>query len=254
MNKVKKLSSIRESLKNQVASVGSWMQIPNSSVGEIMGRAGYDWIAIDLEHGSFSACGLPDIFRAIELGGALPIARVNESANNACKLALEAGAAGVILPNIDSAAQLDGIIQHCCWPPAGKRGVGYSRANLFGKDFEEYKILAQSPLIIAMIESYSGFQNLDEILKVRGLDAIFIGPYDLSASIGKVGQFDDVEFGSILTEILSKCKSYNVPCGIHLVHPNESQLKQYIREGYLFIANSIDSVFLFEAVQMPLIK
>lgn len=254
MNKTKKLSDIRESFKNKVASVGSWMQIPNSSVSEIMGRAGYDWIAVDLEHGSFSSCALPDIFRAIELGGSLPIVRVQEPTSNACKLALEAGAAGIILPNVDTAAQLRDVIQYCCWPPAGRRGVGYSRANLFGKDFEEYKILAQNPLIVAMIESFSGFQNLDEILKIDGLDAIFVGPYDLSASIGKVGQFNDNEFQSILTEILSKCQRYNVPCGIHLVHPSVPQLKHYIAEGYLFIANSIDSVFLIEAVENPLIK
>ena len=103
-------------------------------------------------------------------------------------------AGGIIVPMIESAKQLESIRDFCRWPPAGNRGVGYSRANLFGKYFDEYRKEAQCPLLVSQIENISAVNNLDEILKVDGLDAIMIGPYDLSASMGITGEFDNENF------------------------------------------------------------
>ena len=102
-----------------------------------------------MEHGSISTNQLPNLFRAIEIGNTLPLARIAQPRPKDCKQALDAGAGGIIAPMIDNAKQLQIIIEACQWPPTGSRGVGFSRANLFGKYFEEYKIEAQKPLIIA---------------------------------------------------------------------------------------------------------
>ena len=95
-----------------------------------------------------------------------------------------------------------------------------------------------------MIESIKGAENLDEILKVEGLDAIFIGPYDLSASIGKVGKFNNEKFKNLKNLIIKKCKDRKIACGVHVVEPDKKGLKMAIKEGYTFIAYSIDTVFL----------
>ena len=138
---------------------------------------------------------LPDLFEALELGKTLPLVRVSEGKSKECKEALDAGAGiGVIVPMIESASQLENIRQNCCWPPSGKRGVAFHRANFFGGRFKDYLEEAQSPLIVAMIETAKGMENIDEILDVKGLDAIIVGPYDLSASIGKTAQFESKEF------------------------------------------------------------
>ena len=137
--RLNKIESIREKLQNDQVSIGTWQQIPHASVSEILGQAGYDWVAVDMEHGSIGVDQLPDLFRAIELGGTLPLARIAESKPKDCKQALDAGAGGIIAPMIQSADQLKTIRDACCWPPTGKRGVGFSRANLFGKNFDEYK-------------------------------------------------------------------------------------------------------------------
>ena len=139
MKRLQKLEWVRKKLADGHASIGSWMQIPSSDVGEIMGQAGYDWVAVDLEHGAISIQQLPDIFRAIELGGTLPLARLSEGKPKYCKEALDAGAAGVIVPMVESKEQVEMIYQSSCWPPVGTRGVGYSRANLYGKNFSDYK-------------------------------------------------------------------------------------------------------------------
>ena len=98
MNRAKAIEVIREKLKSGNQSVGSWIQIPNSSIAEIMGCSGYDWVAVDMEHGSMSLHQLPDIFRALELGNTLPLVRISEGNSKDCKEALDAGAGGVIVP------------------------------------------------------------------------------------------------------------------------------------------------------------
>lgn len=232
-------------------SVGSWMQFRDSDVAEIMGRAGYDWVSVDLEHGTIGHDRLADIFRALELGGTLPMVRLPESTALQCKRALDAGAAGVIAPNISTGAEAQAIADACRWPPAGRRGVGFSRANLFGADFEDYRVFAQAPLLVAMIETESGVNNLDEILAVDGIDALLVGPYDLSASMGMTGEFDHPKFIAALAEVAEKAKRTGIPPGLHVVDLNPDSLRARIAEGYRFLAYSIDSVALRCAIANP---
>ena len=145
---------------------------------------------------------------------------------------------------IENADQLKCIRDACCWPPAGKRGVGFSRANLFGKYFDSYSKEAQSPILVAMIENIEAVDYLEEILQVDGLDAILIGPYDLSASMALTGKFDHPDFIDVLDKVLSLSAAENIPCGIHIINPLVDELKLRIEEGCKFIAYSIDSVFL----------
>lgn len=247
MNRLNAIQNIRERLKGGGHTIGSWMQIPHASIAEIMGQAGYDWVAVDLEHGAVSAHQLPDIFRALELGGTLPMVRLAEGLAKDCKQALDAGAGGVIVPMVESAAQLTAVRDACRWPPAGTRGVGFSRANLFGKHFEAYREEAQAPLLVAMIEHFKAVDSLEAILAVEGLDAIFIGPYDLSASMGLTAQFEHPDFQAAMQKILKLALAARVPCGLHVVALLPEQINQRIAEGYQFLAYSIDAV-MFEKV------
>ena len=251
MNRLDAIFRIRTTLSTNHPSIGSWIQLPDASVAEIMGQAGYDWVAIDMEHGAISHHQLPNLFRALELGGTLPLVRLAEGTARDCKQALDAGAGGVIVPMIETAAQLIRVRDDCRWPPSGTRGVGFSRANRFGGTFDTYALEAQEPLLVAMVENIKALDELDLILKVRGLDAIFIGPYDLSASMGLTGRFDAVEFLGIIETIRERCAEYRVPCGLHVVTPDISTLKKRLTEGYLFIAYSIDTVFLHSACKSP---
>ena len=251
MNRLEKIKFIRQKLTANKPSVGSWMQIPHSSVAEIIGQAGYDWVAIDLEHGAICIHQLPDLFRSLELGDTLPLVRLAHGHPKDCKLALDAGAGGVIVPMVESAAHLIAVRDACRWPPSGTRGVGFSRANLFGKYFETYRQEAQAPLLVAMIENIFAVESLEDILAVEGLDAILIGPYDLSASIGVTAQFEDPVFVAAMERIRTLCFKSNVPCGIHVVMPVAEELKKRIEDGYKFIAYSIDSVFITQASLHP---
>lgn len=251
MNRLEKICAIRKLLATDQPTIGSWMQIPHPSVAEIMGRAGYDWVAVDMEHGAISVHQLPDLFRALELGGTLPLVRLAQGFTKDCKQALDAGAGGVIVPMVESAEQLTQVRDVCRWPPAGTRGVGFSRANLFGKNFDAYREEAQAPLLVAMIEHIRAVESLEEILKVDGLDAILIGPYDLSASMGITAKFEEPEFMAAMDRILTLCRQRRISCGVHVVMPDAGALRQRITEGYRFIAYSIDAVFLNTTAMAP---
>ena len=249
--RLEKIIYIRKKLQNKELSIGTWQQIPNASISEILGKAGYDWVAVDMEHGSISVDQLPDLFRAIELGGTLPLVRISDPKPKNCKQVLDAGAGGIIVPMIESADQLKKIRDACCWPPAGNRGVGFSRANLFGKYFEEYKDEAQAPLIIAQIEHINSVDNLEYILQVEGLDAIIIGPYDLSSSMNLTAEFEHKDFLAVLDKIVDLCNQYDFPYGDHVVQPNLELLQKRIKQGYRFIAYGTDGVFLYNASATP---
>ena len=251
MNRIDNIRLIRKKLNQGKVSIGSWIQIPNNLTAEILGDAGYDWVAIDQEHGAIASHQLPDLCRSIELGNTLPIVRIASGSSKECKSALDSGAGGIIIPMVETKSQLENIIQSCQWPPKGKRGVGFSRANYFGKYFERYKEEAANPLIIAMIENIEAINNIEEILLVKGLDAILIGPYDLSASLGKTGEIDSLEVTNMINLIIKKAIQHKISVGIHVVSPEIKELKKQIKNGLTFLPYSIDAVFLNRNCQCP---
>jgi len=245
------VKDIKKKLKKGYPTIGSWMQLPDTSVAEIMGNSGYDWIAVDLEHGGFSRLILPDIFRSLLIGGTVPFARVAQTNPNDIKQALDAGAQGLILPMIKSGKQLEEAISNALYPPKGNRGIGYCRANLFGKDFDSYFENSKDILLVAQIEHFQAVSSLDEILSVEGLDAIMVGPYDLSGSMDLTGQFENPQFLETMELIAAKASEYKVPMGAHIVQPDKHILESKVLEGHQFIAYGIDSVFLYNSSEKP---
>ena len=235
------------------ASIGSWLQIPSPEVAEIMGRAGYDWVAVDMEHGLFTRTGLADVCRAVELGGAVPFARVAEATKDDIKGALEAGAQGIIFPMIESRAQLDDAISWALYPDGGgSRGVGFCRANLYGKDFETYREgTAKDLILVAQIEHVRALEELPRILAHPRLDAIMTGPYDLSGSMGLTGRFEHPDFMAVIDRIQDACAQHGVNMGAHVVDPDPTALAERVKQGYRFIAYGIDAVFLWKNAQRP---
>ena len=251
MNRQQSIVDIRRALSRKEAVIGSWMQICHPAIGEIMGSAGFSWVAVDLEHGAFSAPDIQQIFCSLELNNTLPLARLSHLCEAEIKTVLDAGAGGIIVPMVKTAKDVELAKVSSRYPPAGIRGVGFSRANLFGGRFNDYQLEAQAPLLIAMIEHIDAVNNLEEILNVQGLDAIFIGPYDLSASMGLIGEFEHLEFKNTLQKIQSTAQAFNIPTGLHVVSADVEELNLRINEGFQFLAYSIDAVMLRESASSP---
>ncbi len=258
-----KIRDIRALLSADKPTVGTWLQLPSPDVAELIARAGYDWVAVDMEHGSFGRTILPNIFRGIECGGAVPFARLGEASKTQIKSALEAGAQGLIFPMIESREQLDRAIDLSTYPgqdfwrKQGEtapeyRGVGYNRANVFGKRFDSYvETCAPDIFLVAQIEHIRAVERLDAILTHPRLDAIMVGPYDLSGSMGLTGQFDHPDFKAAMQRIVDACARNNARMGLHIVKPDPDELQRQIEAGSRFIAYGIDSVFLWGAAERP---
>ena len=240
----KKFLELKKKISKNHLTIGSWLQLSNADSAFILSNSKFDWLAVDLEHGSISVSDLPNINRSIILGNSIPLARVKSSNKFHIHEALDAGAYGVIIPNIISKEHLDETIKFCYYPPKGVRGVGFCAANSYGINFEEYKIFSQKPIIIAMIECSEGLKNIEEIVLCKGLDGILIGPYDLSASLKITSQFKNLIFQRSIKKILKVCKKNFISVGIHQVKPVPLELKRLIKLGFNFIPYGIDTVFL----------
>ena len=245
MNK-KAIDKFRRDLKKGKALIGGWIQISNSNVAEIMSYANYSWIAFDMEHGSFSIGDLPELFRSVEINKKPAFVRLPNKNLEICNQVLDAGSAGVIIPNIKNETELSLLIRSCYLPPYGSRGVGYARANMFGKNINRQN---KKPIVIAMIENINSVKRLEKILSVKGLDAILIGPYDLSASMGITGKFNNLKFKLVIKKINKLSKKFKIPCGIHVIEPNYKALKKYVKDGYQFLPFCTDALLLNHSIK-----
>jgi 2-dehydro-3-deoxyglucarate aldolase len=253
---------IRQKLRAGVPSIGTWLQIPSPEIAEILARTGYEWAAVDAEHGAFTRAVLPDMFRALERWGTLPFVRIAAAKPELIKYALDSGAAGLIFPMIESRAQLDEAVAFSLYPggeefAGGRRGVGFCRANAYGLDFDAHLDpragFSRDLVLVAQIEHINAIANLDGIFSHPRLDAYMVGPYDLSASMGLTARFDAPEFTAVLERIESKAARYGISRGYHVVRPDEALLREKIRAGYSFLAYGMDSLFLQAGGKLPVL-
>ena len=242
---MQKMRSIKQKIIRNDITLGSWIQMPDPFSAEIMAKAGFDWLAIDLEHGFISLDAAFRLIQTIDNAGALPIVRLHENDPSTIRRVMDAGAGGVIVPMINTAEEARKAVDAVKYYPEGRRSFGLGRAHKFGLNFDTYiHENNQTSIVVIQIEHKDALENLDAILAVPGIDAIIIGPYDLSGSMGIPGKFDDPAFSSAVTQIINKVKRSPVALGIHIVHPSEQDINERIRQGFTFIAYGMDTIFL----------
>lgn len=231
-------------------SIGSWITIGHPSIAEAMAIAGFDWLCIDLEHSVTDYTEAQLLIMAIQGKGLKAFVRVGENNTRIIKRVLDAGADGIIVPNVNSAAEAMKAVNAIKYPPIGSRGVGLARAQDYGFGFQHYKdVTAKEIKLIVQIEHHKAIKELDSILQVNGVDGTFIGPYDLSGSVGKPGDWDDPEVIDMLRLYEATTKRYNKLIGYHVVPPDYMLLKDKIDKGYNFIAFSFDALFMGQIIR-----
>jgi 2-dehydro-3-deoxyglucarate aldolase len=224
---------------------GSWITLNNPSVAEIMSDAGFDWLCVDMEHSVIDYAEAQQIIIAIQSKGLKAFVRVGENNTRIIKRVLDAGADGIIVPSVNSAAEAQKAVDSVKYPPFGKRGVGLARAQSYGFDFETYRDNASKEIkIIVQIEHINAINELDAILQTNGVDGTFIGPYDLSGSMGKPGNWDDPDVKQALLVYEETVKKYDKWVGFHVIQPDYNLVNEKIKKGYNFIAFSLDVLFL----------
>jgi 2-keto-3-deoxy-L-rhamnonate aldolase RhmA len=225
--------------------IGSWITLNNPSIAEIMADAGFDWLCVDMEHSVTDYAEAQQLILAIQSKGIKAFVRVGENNTRIIKRVLDAGADGIIVPSVNSAAEAKRAVDSLKYPPLGKRGVGLSRAQNYGFGFENYRdVVSKNIKLIVQIEHIDAIRELDSIIQTEGVDGTFIGPYDLSGSMGKPGQWNEPDVKAAIKTYEETAKKYNKLIGFHVVPPDYKLVEEKINEGYDFIAFGFDAMFL----------
>ncbi len=241
------MNSLKKKLKNKELVIGSWITLGHSSIAEIMAKAGFDWLVVDMEHSVITLSEAQRLIQIIELCGVPPLVRVGKNEPNLIKRVMDAGAHGVIVPMVNSKEDAEKAVGSVKYPSTGFRGVGLARAQGYGYEFESYKEWCEKEsVVIVQIEHIKAVENLEEILKVKGVDGFIVGPYDLSGSLKIPGQFNHPDFLKALDKIKSAIPRVKTIAGFHVVQPDKEEVKSKFNEGYRFIGFSLDILFLGE--------
>jgi len=247
--------SLKQKLKNNELTLGSWIMMGNVMSVEVMALAGFDWLVVDIEHTAIDLESTLNLILTIQANGMKALVRVSKNEEVVIKRVLDMGADGIIVPMVCSKDDALQAVDYAKYPPVGKRGVGLNRAQKYGTKFEEYKKWVDEELvIIAQIEHIEAVENIDEILQVPGIDGTIIGPYDLSGSMGYPGEFDRDDVKEAVEKVLERCKVHNIPSGFHVVDTDPAKLQLKIDQGCTFLAYGIDYFFMRDAAMSGMSK
>lgn len=243
-------NQLKQKLADEAPTYGLWNAIPDTYVAEICAGAGYDWVVIDAEHGSFDE---RTILTQLQAMAAYPDTHVlvrPPSANPVfLKKMLDYGVQSFVIPMIESKEQAEAMVRAVLYPPEGIRGVApaMARASRWGA-VENYAHDADDEIcLILQIESREGIENLDEISQVQGVDGLFIGPADLAASYGYIGDTDHPEIEQIIQEALSTIRKSDKAAGILALR--EQEVQAYMEQGANFIGIGVDLLMLVNQVR-----
>ena len=244
-------NTVKKIWKSGGAVINGWLGIPSSEAAENMAQAQWDSLTVDLQHGLVDYQAAVGMLQAISTTNTIPLARVPWLEPGIIMKTLDAGAYGVICPMVNTREEAQRFVAYTSYAPKGTRSFGPVRALLYGG--ADYPAKANDTIVrFAMIETAQALDNLDAILSVEGLDAIYIGPSDLSLALGCKPQFDDVEpkVAQAIDHIVARAKAHGVVAGIH--NGRSDVAKARIARGFRFVTVSSDARLIAAGSQQVL--
>lgn len=239
---------LRKKLKAGKTTLGLWATMECAGITEIAVALNLDWVVVDMEHGHLDYKDAMDHIRVVRESGTSIIVRVSEIREDCVKHALDMGAHGVILPLARSAADVERGFQFGRYAPRGIRGVGGERAVKWGLGFKDYlQIANEETMIIPMIETRQAGEDIDNILKTEGLEAIFLGPADMSSTYGFLGEWEGGDTARLNIEIRNKAAAKGIAAGV--VGVGIEDVKKRQEQGFKMIALGSDAGLLIRSLQ-----
>ena len=227
--------------------LGTMITLPSAATAEILAEIGFDWFFVDGEHGPLETGDLLTILQTVGSRVAC-VVRVPTAAEVPIKRVLDLGAEGLIVPQVNTAAQASDVVRFSRYSPAGSRGVGLARAHGYGMRFKEYLETANDQIaVIVQAEHALAVENMEAIVKVKGIDAVLLGPYDLSASLGKMGQIDHPTVVEAIDHVTRTCLAAGIPLGYFGV--SAGAVRPYMEKGYTLIVAGVDTLLLGSAAK-----
>ena len=241
-------NSLKSQLKSGKRAIGCWLQYPSAHAAEILAQSGLDFLLIDHEHGNGDVRSAVEEMRALKGTGMAAMVRVPWNDATYFKRILDAGALNVLCPSVEDEAEAEAVARACLYPPRGRRGAGGGiRAASYGADQTYFDAVEEQLLIAVQIETARAVDRIEKIAAVPGIDMLFIGPRDLSASLGKLNRFDDPE----LKALMATAEKRILGCGKYLgsvIYPGLTAVEMYQR-GYHLLVGGSDTSFLLEGAR-----
>lgn len=205
---------LKEKIANQEKTIGVFQVLGDASIAEIIGYAGFDYVLIDTEHGPFEVQAAQEYVRAAKLAQTTPLVRVKDQSRNSILKMLDIGAMGLVIPHLHEVEDIKQVVEYGKYYPVGNRGFGATSGNTFltaeytKKGVRElFDVHNEESLIIPQCETKESLENIEEIVRVDGVDGIFIGPYDLSVSLGIPGETESPEIIEAVKRVVAACKA-----------------------------------------------
>ena len=236
------LNSFRHRLQQGEVLLSTLISLPSPEIVELLSKLQFDWLFIDAEHGSFGTLEMQRMLQACN--PQLPcLIRVASNDHVAIKHALDIGAAGIIVPQINNAKEAQAAVRAAKYPTKGNRGVGLARAHEYGLSFTEYLSWADDETcVVIQAETRGAIDDIENIVSINDVDAILVGPYDLSANLGHTGEIDHPEVVTAISKVEQVCKHANVKLGYFGV--SASAVLPYKEKGFTLLTIGVDSLFV----------
>jgi 2-keto-3-deoxy-L-rhamnonate aldolase RhmA len=228
---------------------GSWVNLGSLVSAEIMGRSGFDWLLIDLEHGAGNDTTMYQQLQVLESTYSTPIVRTDELSRSKVQRILDAGAKGIMFPQIQDKEEAQLAVNMMYYPPKGVRGMAKMvRATGFGKNADEYIADLDQHLVgVMQIENLNAVKEIDAIAAIPGVDVLFVGPSDLSLALGIFAQFDQPAYQQAIRDVARAAKKYGKAAGVLLQNINEYEM--YYELGFRFLACGADGSFVARSAE-----
>jgi len=234
-----------ERLARRDALLGTLLTLPSPEIAEIMAAAGFDWLFIDMEHGLLDFAAVQRMVQAV--APSCPcIVRVPNNEPILIAKALDTGADGIIVPHVSTAAEARAAVRAAKYPPAGERSIGVARAQGYGGRLRE--AIARDndeTVVVAQVEHVDGVAHIGEIVSVPGVSAVFIGPFDLSASLGKPGEIGAPDVQQAIGTVVASCAAKSLACGIFVVDGDAAS--RAFAAGHSLVCATTDTLLLADA-------
>jgi len=242
---------LKEKLMRGEAVTGTFVMIGHPDVAEWLSRVGFDWLLLDTEHTPIGYETLQRMMQAMNGSNCVPIVRPQWNDLVVIKRVLDIGAYGVMVPWVSSKEEAENAVRYCKYPPEGIRGWGPRRAGMFDPDY--FKTANDEVIVTVQIETKKALDNLDEILSVPGIDACYIGPWDLSISLGfgVPPPWDNPRYQEAYDKVLEVARKHGKPAGMFCTPEN---IEWALKKGFLYNTVGIDDAFIIEGAKMALEK
>jgi 2-dehydro-3-deoxyglucarate aldolase len=251
LNEKRKPRQMKENFRKRLLQgellVGTLITYFSHESAEILATAGFDWLFIDMEH---SPLGTAEAQAILQIAGekADCILRVPLNDEIWIKKALDTGAAGILVPQVNTVEEAQRVVRFSKYPPQGARSIGAARAHAFGMKMNEYYQRANNDTaVVIQAEHINAVKNIESIVAVEGIDAVLVGPFDLSSSMGLMGQVDHPDVLAALEQVKQACQKANMPLGIFAT--SAERAKTYADSGYRLVAVSSDTILLSQAAR-----